>query len=186
MGHLYALSRQLRQVEVHDDGVRECIGRYGEVKNGMIVGICLLLIAGIFTGDLWLKNYIEKNMGQNEVREMLGGRLLLSKHHNRGVVLNVGERKRSVVAALSVALTTVAVLAFVFSLGRKGNNLLRIGLALLLGGAFSNTYDRLKRKYVVDYASINVKCKGIRSIIFNVSDLGILIGALLSALGAWR
>lgn len=65
-----------------------------------------------------------------------------------------------------------------------GNRLLRVGLALLLGGAFSNTYDRLKRKYVVDYLSFGVRWKGLRRIVFNVSDFCILIGAMLSALGA--
>ena len=77
----------------------------------------------------------------------------------------------------------IAVL-FVVSLGHRGNRLLRVGLALLLGGAFSNTYDRLKRKYVVDYLSFGVRWKGLRRIVFNVSDFCILIGAMLSALGA--
>ena len=69
--------------------------------------------------------------------------------------------------------------------GRAGrtNNLLRLGLALLLGGAFSNTYDRLRRGYVVDYVSFPVKWQAFRKIVFNCSDFCIIIGALLSALG---
>ena len=39
------------------------------------------------------------------------------------------------------------------TLGQKGKAALKLGLAFLLGGAFSNTYDRLKRKYVVDYSA---------------------------------
>ncbi|HJA92944.1 MAG TPA: signal peptidase II, partial [Candidatus Eisenbergiella merdipullorum] len=58
---------------------------------------------------------------------------------------------------------------------------LKTGLSLLLGGAWSNTYDRLKRKYVVDYFSLNVKWKPLRQIIFNISDFCILIGALIIA-----
>ena len=75
---------------------------------------------------------------------------------------------------------------FILSFGQHGNHLLRVGLSLLLGGGFSNTYDRLKRKYVVDYVSFNVKWKGLRKIVFNVSDFCIMIGALLIALGAGR
>ena len=59
-------------------------------------------------------------------------------------------------------------------------------LALLLGGSFSNTYDRLRRKYVVDYLSFPVKWKWFRDIVFNISDFCIIIGALLAALGATR
>ena len=58
-----------------------------------------------------------------------------------------------------------------------------MGLSVLLGGSFSNTYDRLKRKYVVDYFSFNVKCCGIRRIVFNISDFCIMIGAAMAVLG---
>ena len=152
----------------------------------MIIGICIVVIAGIFLGDLWIKNRIEESIGEQEQREMWNGKLWIRKHHNRGAMLNVGEEKRPVVAVLSLILTLMVTVLLIFSFGQKGNNLLRIGLSLLLGGAFSNTYDRLKRKYVVDYVSIGVKWKRLRRIVFNISDFCIMIGALLTALGAGR
>lgn len=152
----------------------------------MIIGICVVIIAGIFLGDLWIKNYIEKNIVDGEIREKLGGKLLIRKYHNRGAMLNAGEKKRPVVAALSLVLSVVAAVLLILSFGHRGNNLLRIGLSLLLGGAFSNTYDRLKRKFVVDYVSFGVKWKKLRRVVFNISDFCIMIGALLTALGAAR
>lgn len=98
-------------------------------------------------------------------------------------MLNLGQHRSSVVAALSVILCILMTAAFLLSFCTRGNNLLRIGLSLLLGGSFSNTYDRLKRKYVVDYFSFNVKCRGIRRIVFNISDFCIMFGALLAVLG---
>lgn len=153
-----------------------------------IIFVTLVLI--IFFGDLYIKNRVEKYIpvkgsGKNE-RELLGGRLLLRRHHNRGMVLNAGEKRQPVVAAVSVVLTVVLTVVFFISLGRRGSNLLRTGLSLLLGGAFSNTYDRLKRKYVVDYISFGVKWKKLRNIVFNLSDFCIIIGALLTALGLAR
>lgn len=65
----------------------------------------------------------------------------------------------------------------------RGNAVLKAGLALLLGGAYSNTYDRLTRNYVVDYVSFPVKNKRVRRIVFNISDFCIIIGALLMTLG---
>ena len=61
--------------------------------------------------------------------------------------------------------------------------MLKFGLSLLLGGAFSNTYDRLRRGYVVDYFRLNVPAKRIWNLIFNISDFCIVIGAVLVVLG---
>lgn len=145
------------------------------------------IVSIIFFGDLYIKNRVEKYIpakgSGNDERELLGGRLILRRHHNRGMMLNAGEKKQPVVAAVSLALTAVLTAVFLVSLGHRGNNLLRAGLALLLGGAFSNTYDRCKRKYVVDYFSFGVRWKGLRKIVFNLSDFCIIIGALLAALG---
>lgn len=148
----------------------------------MAIGIWVILAAGIFFGDLWIKNRIERTDGENFPVFLAGKRLILKKYHNTGAMLDLGASRRAVVAGISVILTILVSAAFVFSLGRRGNNTLRAGLALLLGGSFSNTYDRLKRKYVVDYLSFNVKWKWFRGIVFNVSDFCIIIGSLLTAL----
>lgn len=152
----------------------------------MIIGICIGIIATIFFGDLWIKNNIEKNVVEGSEKRKLGGLLLIRRHHNRGMTLNFGEKKRPLVAVLSTVLVAVMTVVFILSLGQQGNNLLRIGLSLILGGGFSNTYDRLKRKYVVDYVSFGVKWKWFRKVVFNCSDFCIMIGALLVALGARR
>ena len=134
-------------------------------------------------GDLWLKGWVEKRIAGGENRPLLAGKLILRKHHNRGAMLNVGQKRHTLIAALSLILTIAVTVLFFLSLGHRGNNLLRVGLSLLLGGAFSNTYDRLRRGYVVDYLSFGVKWKWLREIIFNLSDFFIIIGALLAALG---
>ena len=155
----------------------------------MIIGICIALIAGIFLGDLWIKNRIEKTdsvsfpikFGKDTLIKDL---LILKKYHNTGAMLNLGAAKSNVMTAISVALTVLVSVVFLLSLGQRGNNVLRIGLSFLLGGSFNNVYDRIKRKYVVDYLSFNVKWKWLREIVFNVSDFCIIIGSLLAALGA--
>ena len=113
-------------------------------------------------------------MAEGETRELFGGRLLLRRHHNRGAALNFGERKRPVIAALSLLLTAFALGALLLSLGQKGNGMLKAGLSLLVGGAFSNTYDRLKRKYVVDYISVSFFPP-----IFNLADCFVVVGVIL-------
>ena len=145
---------------------------------------CSLLAMAIFIIDLLIKNYIERTVNEGEEKKLLDGRLLLRKYHNKGAFLNAGQRKRGVVAILSLVLTLGATVLFLVTFTCRGSGILKIGLAFLLGGAYSNTYDRLMRKYVVDYVSFPVKNKKIRNIVFNISDFCIMIGALFMVIGS--
>ncbi|MCI8772394.1 MAG: signal peptidase II [Lachnospiraceae bacterium] len=146
--------------------------------------IYALIAAGIFFLDMGIKNLIEKKVPEGETKEIGRGCLLLRKHHNKGAFLNMGEKKSGFVAILSIALTLAMTVLFLVTFSFRGSRLLKSGLALLLGGAYSNTYDRMRRHYVVDYVSFPVKNKAIRSIVFNISDFCIMIGALLMVLGS--
>lgn len=143
-----------------------------------------VLAAGIFLPDLFVKNHIEDTKAEGEETAVCNGRLLIRRYHNKGAFLNAGERRRGLVAVMSVALTLGMTVLFLLTFSYKGGHLLKAGLALLLGGAYSNTYDRLMRSYVVDYVSFPVKNKKIRNIVFNISDFCIAIGALLMVLGS--
>lgn len=144
----------------------------------------ILLIAGIFGVELGIKNHVEKHRKEGEERPALGGALLLRKYHNRGAFLDMGERVRPLVAFVSVLLSLVMTAVFVMTLGSRGSAVLKTGLALLLGGAYSNTYDRLRRKYVVDYFSFGVKWQKLRRVVFNLSDFCIAVGAMMLVLGS--
>lgn len=143
-----------------------------------------ILSALIFFLDLTIKNWVEREGKEGEEREIANGFLLLRKHHNKGAFLNAGENKSKLVAIVSIALTLAMTVLFLVTFSFKGSKLLKTGLALLLGGAYSNTYDRMRRHYVVDYVSFPVKNKVIRRIIFNISDFCIMIGALCMILGS--
>lgn len=145
---------------------------------------CTLLAIAVFVLDLVIKNYIERTKTEGEAESVCGDRLLLRKYHNKGAFLNAGERKSGLVAVLSLVLTLGATVFFLVTFTCRGNGILRVGLAFLLGGAYSNTYDRMVRKYVVDYVSFPVKNQKIRNIVFNISDFCIMVGALLIVLGS--
>ena len=146
--------------------------------------IYILLIAGIFGAELGITNHVEKHRKEGEERPAFGGALLLRKYHNRGAFLDMGERVRPLVAFVSVLLSLVMTAVFVMTLGSHGSAVLKTGLALLLGGAYSNTYDRLRRKYVVDYFSFGVKWQKLRRVVFNLSDFCIAVGAMMMVLGS--
>ena len=150
----------------------------------MAVVSCTLLAIAVFVTDLLIKNHIERTGTEGQTQSVCGGRMILHKYHNKGAYLNAGERKSGLVAILSLILTLGATVLFLATFTFRGRWMLRNGFALLLGGAYSNTYDRLIRKYVVDYVSFPVKNKKIRNIVFNISDFCIMIGALLIVLGS--
>ena len=143
--------------------------------------VCLVILAGIFWGDFFVKNYIESHVDERDKRVIWKGKLLIRKHHNKGMMLNAGQKRRRLVAVVSLAFTLILTVVFIVSLGHRGNNLLRLGLALLLGGAFSNTYDRLRRGYVVDYVSFPAGVPQDR-----LQLLGFLHYHRCVAIGAWN
>ena len=146
----------------------------------------LAVISVILGLDLGMKNYIEKNVEDGEVREKPGRLLIIRKHHNRGAFLNAGQHRQRMVAVLSLLMTLILTIFFFLTLGTAGKGILKWGLTLLLGGAYSNTYDRLKRRYVVDYLTFQVGWKPLGRVVFNLSDFAIMIGAMLAVLGASR
>lgn len=146
----------------------------------------LIAMTGIAGTDLYIKKQIEERKEMNCCEPIWKGRLLLRRYHNKGAFLNLGEKNPHLIAAISVGMTVFTGLLFLSTFSFLGRGILRWGLTLLLGGAFSNTYDRLKRKFVVDYVSFNVPWEAFRRIVFNIGDFAIMIGALLSVLSEWK
>ncbi|MDE7247540.1 MAG: signal peptidase II [Lachnospiraceae bacterium] len=149
----------------------------------MAVLVYAALAAGIFGLDLFLKNHIEQKMKEGEEKSLCKGMFLIRKYHNKGAFLDIGEKRQKVVAILSLSLTLFMSVVFLTTFSFRGNAVLKAGLAFLLGGAYSNTYDRLTRNYVVDYVSFPVKNRRLRQVVFNISDFCIIIGALMMTLG---
>lgn len=142
----------------------------------------LTVMLGIFGLELGIKNYIEKSLEEGEKRPKCKGALVVRKYHNQGAFLNMGEKRSWIVAALSVILTLLLTVFFTCTFAMAGSGILQWGLTLMLGGAYSNTYDRIRRKYVVDYVSFNVPFKRLRQVVFNIGDFCIMIGAMLSVI----
>ena len=66
---------------------------------------------------------------------------------------------------------------------RQGKVYLRLAYSLILGGGFSNLYDRLTLGYVVDYFRFSKMPKPIRKLVFNFADIAVFLGGFLVLLG---
>lgn len=138
----------------------------------------IFIAAAVFGLDVCFKNQIEKKPDGFR-KEILGGRILLRKSHNRGVVMNLMDERQQLVEGFSLGLTVSLTFGWLYLLGKKVPGLLKAGMSFLLGGAYSNVFDRCRRHYVVDYFSFQVKWERLRKIIFNLGDLFIFLGTFL-------
>lgn len=139
----------------------------------------LIIVLTVFFTDHTIKEKIEKAEPMIE-KELAGGRVRLTRYHNEGAFHNLLEHKKQLLLALSGLLFGMLLLLAVCIWPKQGRKTAKLGLALLLGGAGSNLYDRIHRGYVVDYFYF---CSGKRRhLVYNISDFAIAIGSLLTAL----
>ncbi len=142
----------------------------------------ILLVLLIIILEWKIKNFVAENYDFSRQTFLLKKKLRIHKYHNEGAFLNFMEHKKKLLHAVSVLFTLIIFLFFLLTLFQKGNVILKLGLSLLLGGAFSNTYDRLSKKYVIDYVSFCTPFSRFNQIVFNISDFCIIIGAFFLVL----
>lgn len=102
---------------------------------------------------------------------------------NYGFAGNLLDKDPKVVACVSGALTAVMAVALLAAPEK-----LKLPMALILGGAISNTADRLIRGYVVDYIPMGTlgsgkKKRPKRAYYGNISDFAILTGTVTGLAG---
>lgn len=142
--------------------------------------IYLGIIAVVAVLDLILKSAIEQLPDKSFPRKIpgSGGRLQLRKLHNTGLPMGFLKQYPELVRSLPLTVACVILFRFSRSLLHGGDKLEKAGFAAVLGGAVSNLFDRFFRGYVVDYLYVDIR--PLNKIIFNIGDLFIALGMLLS------
>jgi signal peptidase II len=134
--------------------------------------------------DQLVKWYVVGNFGLYEILPV-GPFLDLTRLHNEGAAFGLlaeaGGWQRWFFLALA-GVIGVAILFWLRSLPARGQYWLAIGLALILGGAVGNAYDRFVDGYVVDYLHFHWGEHYFPA--FNVADIGITTGAIMLIIDA--
>ena len=137
--------------------------------------------AGLFTADQLLKSYAEQNLDKAEERTVAGP-VVLRRVENEGMCLGLLSDRPKAVRALSLAASAaVTVMQAAAFAGRKAL-WKKMALSLLSAGAWSNTFDRFARGYVVDYIGFSrkdAKCSKLSKLTYNMGDFLIAAGALM-------
>jgi len=144
----------------------------------------LAIAALIALADQASKGAISASFQYREVREVTGFfNLVLA--HNSGAAFSFLSDAGGWQRALFIAIAGVATTVIVVMLARhSGERLFSAGLALILGGALGNLWDRIALGYVVDF--LDFHAFGWHFWAFNLADSAITVGAGLLILDALR
>lgn len=144
-----------------------------------MVYVILVLLA--FIADVVIKEVIDQKWPEKKEKKICKDHFVIKKYYNTGAALNFCKKRPKLL--LRIHAVMLAVIAALFcrevAVGDKKHHLPKVGLALALGGGASNFFDRISKGHVVDYISVNTKCKRIRSLVFNLSDLFVAAGTVM-------
>lgn len=148
-----------------------------------------LLTLAVVSGSLFAVDFLTKTLVQRELvfREslhVLGEVVRFTYIVNEGAAfgLYLGAASKAIFLVLS-SLAAALVLG-VYLYGEDEGWLKRFALALILGGAMGNIYDRVAYGSVIDFIDIGVG--SYRWPIFNVADIAVTVGAILLGLAYLR
>ncbi len=134
------------------------------------LGISAVVIALDLLTKSWVQAHF--NLGDHQT---VTGFFDLVRYHNTGAAFsflaNAGGWQKWFFAGISVIASAVILYLLKESADQK---LYALGLALVLGGALGNLYDRITLGYVVDFLLVHYQ--GLAWPAFNIADSAICIG----------
>ena len=144
----------------------------------------LAIAALVVIADQASKSAISASLRLGEIREVTGFfNLVLA--HNRGAAFSflsdAGGWQRLLFIGIAVAATAFIV---VMLARHSSERLFSVGLALILGGALGNLWDRIALGHVVDF--LDFHALGWHFWAFNLADSAITVGAGLLILDSLR
>ena len=129
--------------------------------------------------DQLTKSWVRASMSLNETIPVIGDVVRLTYIHNEGAAFGLSLGANSSRIFLVLATIASALVLYLLLTSPPGERLQRVALALILGGALGNIFDRIRWSMVVDFIQVGVA--GHFWPIFNVADSAVTIGAVLLA-----
>jgi len=137
-----------------------------------------------FSCDQISKNIVRNRTNSNEIIYVLKDILSLKKVENTGAALGLGGNLPSALKTIYFQILPVAFLLFLFRMiliETEFSKLTAIGIAFAIGGGTGNLYDRIAYGSVTDF--IVLEAGILKTVIFNIADISIIIGIVLAFTG---
>ena len=143
----------------------------------MVISIIVIALSVIF--DQVTKFLAVRHLYGNEPIDVIDGVFRFSYVENRGAAFGMlGEHRWVFMVISTVAI--VGLLVYLFKFAPK-NQLLSIGLSLVVGGGIGNMIDRVCLGYVVDFLDF-CAFPDVWMWVFNIADVCVCVGAAIIAL----
>lgn len=131
----------------------------------------VVLAVGLFILDQWSKWLVMSKMAQGDSIPLIDGLFYLTYVRNPGAAFGMLPYKTVFFVVVTIAIL-IGIIIF-FRRIPEDRVLLKMGLALEVGGAAGNLLDRLRFGHVIDFFDFRVWP------VFNVADIGIVIGVCI-------
>jgi signal peptidase II len=153
-------------------------------RRGLVLGISALVVIL----DRITKRIVSQQLPNGQAHTVIPGIFRISDVHNTGAAFSMFAENASpaTVRNILIAFSAIAVVVLSGMLWRVGRHLTitSIALALILGGAFGNLYDRIVYHYVIDFLEVHIVHYHWPD--FNLADSCIVIGACLLLIEIFR
>jgi signal peptidase II len=150
--------------------------------------LMLVIAAAIVAADRVTKQWIVKNIATGMAITVWPHVFRLTHVLNTGAAFSMFEDAKSqeLVRQCLIGFSVLAVVVVLVLIWRMGRTIspTSIALALILGGAVGNLYDRIRLHYVVDFLEVHIVHYHWPD--FNVADSAIVVGACLLLLEMLR
>jgi signal peptidase II len=150
--------------------------------------VMLAIAAAVVILDRITKRIVVQQLPNGQAHTVIPGIFRITDVHNTGAAFSMFAESTSpaTIRNILIAFSVFAVLILVGMLWRVGRSMSvsSVALALILGGAFGNLYDRVRYHYVVDFLEVRIVHYHWPD--FNVADSCICIGACLLLIEIFR
>ena len=134
------------------------------------------IVSGIaFITDYFSKKEVNRRLPLYEKKQVKKLPLYFCHIKNRGFAYHILSGKRQTILLSSGAVLAGCASILAYLLPKKGRQLEKIGLSLILGGGLGNFWERLKDHRVTDFLYLPL---GKKAPIFNLADFWIWIGTV--------
>jgi signal peptidase II len=149
-------------------------------RTGARLGLVLLIVVAAGC-DRVTKHFAEANLADSPTRSFLMDTVRLEYAENAGAFLSLGANWPAAVrtGVFTIGNTILLLGVIVAARRERWSGPMLFGTALFVTGGVSNLVDRVARGSVVDF--MNVGIGPLRTGIFNVADVAIMLGLAMLA-----
>jgi len=151
-------------------------------------GLTLLIAAAVVFLDRITKRIVVHQLPNGQAHTVIPGIFRITDVHNTGAAFSMFAESASptTVRNILIAFSVIAAVILLGMIWRTGRaiTISSAALALILGGAVGNLYDRIRYSYVVDFLEVHIGSYHWPD--FNVADSCIVIGACLLLIEIFR